>query len=144
METLTVGMQNLRLADFFFDGRDPQTDDLDRLRRGKSFLRSTLANHSFLSGGSSQGLEELNIELTRNTCLTLSRIKQLGQDDRKIQEALSLLEQRLDAAIHGELLREEERQLLGKFFEAIGQAIVSEEVNRSGVDDGEAAALPGE
>ncbi|GMU64642.1 MAG: hypothetical protein AMXMBFR36_09160 [Acidobacteriota bacterium] len=141
MEALTVGLQNLRLADFFLDNREPQQDDIERLRRGKSFLHNTRANYAYLSGGSSEGLEELNVELTEHTCLTLARIQKLGRDNKRIQDALKHLEQRLEEVIQGSALGKQERDQLGKFFEAIGEAMVSEEVNRSEIEEDESAEL---
>ena len=57
MDALSLGMQNLRVSQFFLENRPPDDDDHYHLQRGVEFLDQVLGAMLYIEKGETQGIE---------------------------------------------------------------------------------------
>lgn len=125
METLTLGMQNLRIAEFLSEKRSPSDGDVSRLERGKQFIHRILAAFSFFVDGQTDGLEENSFSQARYVCATVKELRE-ATTAPAAREYLSTLSEQLSRLIDGEEIPQGVRQNLLEFFAATGEAMISE------------------
>jgi len=132
METLTTGMLNIRLAQFFSDRRTPNRDDLARLQEGLNFIKRSIAGVRYLEEGESEGLAEDSLMNARYARRTLKQetksLKELGTHPRSALESI--------AAFLTSVLQDPEqnigvrdRKRLEGFFASIGETMVAEAID---------------
>lgn len=126
METMAIGMQNLRIAQFLSQEKKVTANDFSRLRDGLNFIRRSLAAVLYIQEGRAEGLEPLALTEARYTSSTVRRL-QLATDIPSFRRYLESLEDALAGYIESrKSLSSAERRQLEAFFEYVGEAMVSE------------------
>jgi hypothetical protein len=137
METLATGMQNLRLSQFFSKHRRPRGEDIERIEDGLNFIRRSLAAVSYLQEGATEGLEPIALTEARYTSKTVEYLR-LATDYPSFRSFLERLANLLAHILEKrDSLSETDYHQLEIFFGMIGQAMVSEVLDGSLVDEAE-------
>jgi hypothetical protein len=130
METLSRGMLNLRLSQFFADDRTPKTeDDATRLQGGLDFISRSLAGVRYLEAGETEGLEEDSLKHARYARRSVrDTLRSAGNNDRDFRNYLESLANDLRKCVDNPSapLALAERQRLEQFFAAVGEAMITE------------------
>jgi hypothetical protein len=132
MDTLGLGMQNLRIAEFFSEHRAPTVDDRDRIADGLNFLRSGLSGVDYADNGATDGLQETSFADARYVSGTLRVLKKVNTFPA-VRAYIANLANILDAYLGGKEVSKSEREDLVAFFAAVGEAITTEALHGASV-----------
>lgn len=127
METLSVGMMNIRLSQFFAERRTPTRDDLERIQNGLQFVRRSLAGVKYLEQGDTEGLEEDSLRSARYARRTVRERPRRNETSRDVLESI---EKTLRALLDDPTtaISAQRRRRLEEFFASVGEKMVSESI----------------
>jgi len=135
METLATGMQNIRISQVLSQSRRPRPEDLERLEDGLLFIRRSLAAVSYLEEGTAEGLEPIALTEARYTSKTVRELH-LATDYPSFRALLEKLAASLRQCIESQTLPDDvEKGQLESFFGIVGEAMVSEALDGSLVEE---------
>jgi hypothetical protein len=133
MNPLALGMQSLRIAQFFREGgENPSPSDKERLGRGVVFLHRALGVVEYVDEGQIEGLEEGAFTEARYVCDTLRTLKKLSSL-HDVRLYLSTMADSLAACANDRAPDATRKADLQRFFATVGEALVSEATNGSAV-----------
>lgn len=133
-DTLTMGLQALRLSQFFSEMRDPSADDRRRLAGAVQFIKRAHAGAHYLREGTTEGLQDSALTDARYARKTVTKL-QAAKNFPEFSSYLDSIEQLLERCSAGDLISERDRNKLERFFSVIGDAMVSELIDEPTDDD---------
>ena len=141
MDTLALATDTLELAHLLGETKDLSEDDCNRIDRGRAFVLGLLSAVRYLNDGTVEGLDDNYFQPLRNTSRTLRQLSRAGTyaSFRKYLEKLAKELQNFKR--DGRATTADSRRRLQEFFAAVGQALVTDEINR---DDDEEFNFPPE
>jgi hypothetical protein len=144
---LSIGLQHLRLSEFFEEMPAPSAEDRARLLRGSHFLKRILAAYDYFEEGQTEYLDESAISQAFYVQATEKKLRKAAGSP-KFRGYLKHLDEALSDFITNNDLDAKDKKELEFFFEVVGEAMVSEVIDTErednsgfGNDAGEALAL---
>lgn len=137
MVTLSMGLQHLRLSDFLEENHEPSKEERDRLQRGSDFLRRILTALTYFEEGQAAGLEEAALAEVRYVRATEKKLREAAGTP-ETHKYLSHLQAELSNFIENGELNADSRNQLARFFEWVGEAMITEELENVPKDEADA------
>lgn len=137
MVTLAMGLEHLRLSDFFEENAKPSLGDRERLEDGRNFLRRILAALNYFEDGQVDGLEEVAFSEFKYVRATEKKLLRAAKSPA-FRAYLQRLSDTLTKYIETGVLSKRQRADLATFFDVVGEAMITEEFEAVPTDDPEA------
>ena len=136
MDTLTLAMQNLKVAEMLHFNRSPNRDDQARLTGLIEFLDRILAAHSYYSSGTTEGLEESAFDEYRYACRTVEALHRGASTSPDIKKSFQSVRRDIVDLLEKGTLNAQHSDMLRLFLETVGRAVLAEDLSSSPVLEG--------